>query len=101
VATGVYPFEGGQPRKVFDVPRTFDIAVSPVWSPGGGEVQFVDTRMGVSNIWSHRLHGGPPRQITHFKADRIFSFAWSKDGKRLALARGSITSDAVLITNFK
>jgi hypothetical protein len=38
-------------------------------------------------------------QVTHFKTDRIFAFAWSRDGTMLALARGAVISDAVLITN--
>src|SRR5262245_48161619 len=37
----IYPFEGGQPLKVFDVPRGFDTVASPRWSSDGREVQFV------------------------------------------------------------
>ena len=40
-----------------------------------------------SNIWSQPLDGGPPRQITHFSDRQVASFAWSRDGKRLAVAR--------------
>jgi hypothetical protein len=39
--------------------------------------------------------------VTDFKSDRIFSFDWSRDGKQLAVARGALTSDMVLISNFK
>lgn len=42
--------------------------------------------------------GHPPRQLTRFTdARRIYAFAWSRDGKRLAIARTSTTDDIVLI----
>ena len=53
------------------------------------------------NLWSQPLDGGPPKQVTDFKSDEIFSFAWSRDGKQLALARGVETGDVVLITDSK
>jgi Tol biopolymer transport system component len=61
-------------------------------------VLYIDTRDGVSNIWSQPLDGGSPKRITDFKTDRIFSFDWSKDGKQLALSRGTQTSDVVFLT---
>jgi hypothetical protein len=41
--------------------------------------------------------GGPPKQLTNFKDQRIFNFSSSRDGKQLALSRGTINSDVVLI----
>lgn len=41
------------------------------------------------------------KQITNFKADGILTFAFSRDGRKLALARGSTASDAVLISEEK
>jgi len=52
-----------------------------------------------SNIWRQPLDGSAPRQLTHFTSDRIFSFAWSRDGKRLAVSRGTVSGDVVLIRN--
>ena len=40
-------------------------------------------------------------QLTNFKTGRIFNFDWSRDGKWLALARGSVTSDVVLISDLR
>jgi hypothetical protein len=37
-------------------------------------------------------------QVTHFNASKIFSFAWSPDGKWLSLGSGMNRSDVVLIT---
>lgn len=61
---------------------------------------YVDRR-DPSNISSQPLDGGPPRQLTDFKPDRVFSFAWSRDGKQLALARGTLTNDVILISDFR
>ena len=71
------------------------------WSPDQKSIQFVQTRKGASNIWEQPLAGGPPRQVTNFTSDRIFSFAWSHDGKSLYLSRGTNTSDVVLLSNFQ
>jgi len=38
--------------------------------------------------------------LADFKPDRIFSFAWSGDGKQLAVAHGTLTHDVILISNF-
>jgi hypothetical protein len=56
---------------------------------------------GISKHWSQPLEGGSARQITNFKSDRILTFAYSPDGRQLAFARGSHTSDAVLISEAK
>jgi Tol biopolymer transport system component/DNA-binding winged helix-turn-helix (wHTH) protein len=105
IKIGVFPVEGGEPIKVFPVRRS---ARPPRpapnylrWTADGSAVLYLDTIDGVSNIWSQPLNGGPPTQVTDFKSDRIFSFDWSKDGKRLALARGRESSDIVVITDFK
>jgi hypothetical protein len=39
--------------------------------------------------------------LTNFTSDRIFWFDISRDGKQIALSRGTQTSDVVLISNFK
>jgi hypothetical protein len=46
-------------------------------------------------------NGGDSKQITDFKTNRMFFFDWSRDGKQLAMARGSVTKDVVLIRNFR
>jgi len=47
------------------------------------------------------IDGGPPRMLTDFKSDGIFWFDFSRDGKQLAVARGTQTSDVVLFSDFK
>jgi hypothetical protein len=55
----------------------------------------------VANIWRQPIAGGPPRKVTDFTQDQIFRFAYSHDGKQLALARGTQSSDVVMISNLK
>ena len=62
------------------------------WSRDGRALTYVDTRKGVSNIWSQSLEGGALRPLTDFRAGLIFDFAW-----RVALACGTQTSDVVLM----
>ncbi len=96
------PFEGGEPSKTFDVslpPGSFPNGVR--WTHDGRALTYVVNRGGVSNIWIQLLDGSPPRQLTDFKADRIFSFDWSPDGKWLALSRGPEQRDVVLMSDFK
>lgn len=89
----VLPVEGGSPQ-FFD-----GIVGSLRWAADSQALSYVETRGGVSNLWMRPLKGGPPSQITHFTQDRIFSFAWSRDGKKLAYTQGQPTYDLVLISN--
>jgi TolB protein len=99
---GIIPFEGGQPLKILEVTSgAFFTLFTHRWTPDGQAVAYARTLGGVSNIWSQPLDGSPPKQLTNFKSDRIFNFAWSRDGKQLALARGVANSDVVLISNFR
>jgi Tol biopolymer transport system component len=102
----VIPFEGGDPIKTFDLQPTAFPPPGPQpnylrWTSDSRAVLYIDTRGGVSNIWSQPVEGGKPVQVTDFKTDRIFSFDYSRDGKQLALARGTQISDVVLISNFR
>ena len=95
----VLPFEGGEITKIMDVPQSTWGNLR--WTPDGDGLSYVVTAGGVSNIWSHALAGGQPKQLTDFKADQIFSFNWSGDGKQIVASRGVQTNDAVLISNFR
>jgi hypothetical protein len=52
---------------------------------------------GVDNLWLQPLDGKAHRQLTHFNKDRIFRFVYSPDGAQLAIERGTLESDAVLL----
>jgi Tol biopolymer transport system component len=94
----VIPSDGGADLYNFDWPAS---ANAPRWAPAGDAVEYALTRSGVSNIWQQKLGGGPPKQITNFESGLIFDFDWSRDGRQLALTRGSKSSDVILIRNFR
>jgi hypothetical protein len=48
------------------------------------------------------LDGSARRQLTHFADDRtITDFAWSRDGRRLAISRNTVTNDIVLFKGLR
>ncbi len=94
----VSPSEGGSRLHEFLLPSG---AGPPHWSPDGKGLQYLLTRKGATNVWEQPLTGGEPRQVTDFPSGRIFGFSWSHDGKELLVAKGSETSDVVLISNFR
>ena len=70
------------------------------WTPDGRGIAYYD--LATRNIWIQPLDGSAPRQLTHFTDDReIADFAWSHDGKRLAISRVSVTNDIVLFRGLK
>ena len=88
------PLSGGGTGRTVD----FVVPANGRWAPDGRALTYVESRLGVANIWSQPIDGGPPKQLTNFTSPhRIFRHDWSSDGKRLALARGTLTSDVVLI----
>ena len=58
---------------------------------------YVDTKGTVSNLWLQPINGGAPKPLTDFKENQITAFAWSPDGKQLALSRGVRTKDVVVL----
>jgi Tol biopolymer transport system component len=69
----------------------------PQWSPDGNGITYPDVRNGLSNIF-HRTADGKERQVTRFTSENINLFAWSLDGKRLAVARGTPSADVVVLS---
>ena len=94
----VIPMEGGLQLRSYELPS--DVS-SLCWSPDGRWLQYLLTRNGATNIWEQSLAGGEPRQLTKFTSGQIFDFNWTADGKQLLLASGNISSDVVLLSNFR
>lgn len=91
----IIPFTGGAPLKTLVF--TFDPTPWLRWSPDGRALIYNDTNQGASNLWRLPLDGSSPQQITDFKSDQIWCFDVTRDGKQLAVARGNVTTDVVLI----
>jgi serine/threonine protein kinase/Tol biopolymer transport system component len=81
--------------------RTFPLA-GVRWAPDSQGIAYLDPRA-PADIWIQPLDGGAARQLTHFPADgqQIWGFAWSADGKRLAVGRASIKNNIVLFRGLK
>lgn len=92
--------EDGKRLYSFEQPPAADPG-PPEWAPHGSGLDYISTQRGISNIWRLPLRGGRPRQITDFSSGQIFGFAWAPDGKLLSVARGSSSSDVILISNFR
>jgi Tol biopolymer transport system component len=100
LSLAIVPIAGGAPAQVFALPATAVPESQLAWTPDGRAVSFINQVSDAGDIWNQPVAGGSPEPVTHFAADRIFAFAWLKDG-RLALSRGSEPVDAVLIQGFR
>jgi Tol biopolymer transport system component len=96
VVIKVIPASGGAPIKVFDV---------PVMAPGrlqfsndGKALYYPINEKGVSNLVSQPMDGGPPTPVTDFKELTFYGYAYNWPANKLAVTRGKLNSDVVIIT---
>jgi len=71
------------------------------WTPDSSALIYINTQGGVSNLWRMPVDGTRPTQITDFKSEVIRYFSYSRDQRQLAFVRGTVTRDAVLISDEK
>jgi len=92
--------ESNQTVKMLDFQRP---PLGPVrFSPDGKAVVYSTRDHDVDNLWLQPLDGSPGKQITNFTSEHIGdSFGWSPDGGKLAIIRGHVDSDVVLIRDSK
>jgi TolB protein len=91
----ILPAQGGPPVKLLPIPVVQFQRVQ--WFNNGHSLTYINTTKGTSNIWSYDLGTGTSKQLTNFKCDQIFSYAWSPDYKQLAYERGTTVSDVTII----
>ena len=89
------------PAGTFDLTRNLIVG----WMPDGRGIVYGVDNNGASNLYVQVIDKslkamGAPRQLTHFSSEEIWMFAWAPDGKRLVVARGRNSGDAVLLTHF-
>jgi Tol biopolymer transport system component/phage shock protein PspC (stress-responsive transcriptional regulator) len=94
----VLPSSGGPALFSTDIPSTLDSMGVVGWTADGRGFAAVDDRSGFPNLWSFPFDHSPAKQLTHLGQSQIHNFAWSPDGKRIALSRGSFEQNVVLIT---
>ena len=92
----VVPIAGGAPVKTLEVSLGFrDVGLG--WTADSSAIIYADTRENADNIWSMPLGGGASKQLTNFNSGLIFAFQISRDGKKIALSRGTQTDDVILL----
>ncbi len=88
--------DGGEP-KVLDYPD-FPIFEIGQWTKDG----LLCVSASTTQIILIPVDGRQPRQLTDYQTgERIYSFAFSPDGKRLILSRGNTFCEVVQLTDFK
>jgi Tol biopolymer transport system component len=87
----IVPSDGGEPARRISMPAT-----RLRWTADGLGLTYADATG--TNLWVQPIDGGAPLQLTTFANDKtIVNFAWSPDGRQLAVARAVTTSDIVLL----
>jgi serine/threonine protein kinase/dipeptidyl aminopeptidase/acylaminoacyl peptidase len=84
----------GQPTRYLEADQR--ITSAPVFAPDNRSIFYVVREKGVDNLWRQSLGGTDRKQVTHFTRDAIFRYAFSPDGKSIAIERGEVESDALL-----
>jgi serine/threonine protein kinase/WD40 repeat protein len=68
------------------------------FTPDGKSLAYAVRENGIDNVWVQPIDGGPGHYITKFPSEQSRGgFAWSPDGKTLAILRGRLDSDVVLL----
>jgi Tol biopolymer transport system component len=73
----------------------------PRWMPDGKAFSYYDGKSRTV-LWEQPIDGSSPRQLTEPTNDgNLASYAWSRDGKRLAISRATPSSDIVLFKGLR
>ncbi len=70
------------------------------WTADGASLTYLASRGNTSNVWVQSLNGSAPSPLTSFPQGYVYEYAFSRDGKKLYVARGYQIRDAVIIKNF-
>jgi eukaryotic-like serine/threonine-protein kinase len=97
VFVGVAAVDGSREMKRFDI---LSIPIMIRWSPRGDSLTYLESRRGPQSLWTQPLSGGAAQKLLDLHGERIFRFAWSRDG-RLAAAHGPAPTDVVLISRIE
>lgn len=88
--------ESGQIRPLTGAAKQKDW--SPQWSPDGARVAFLSQRSGYTEVWLTTTGGGEPVRLTQFNQD-VGEFAWSPDGRRLAVTINHEAADTLALVD--
>jgi len=99
IKMAIIPFEGGVPPRILDV--SLAAASDLHWSLDGRAIVYRTASDEAMNLWRLPIEGGAPKPITTFSSEQIWQFDLSRDGKLFLIARGTTSSDVVLISEVK
>jgi Tol biopolymer transport system component len=92
----ILPIEGGEPLKLFSVPRLANLRLGIRWTADGKAVTYRDWTHG---IWKQNIDGGEPERLAGLPEEKLFGYGWSRDGKLFAFTRGVEARDVILVSN--
>jgi DNA-binding winged helix-turn-helix (wHTH) protein/Tol biopolymer transport system component len=97
--------EGGPALKEIVMPPDL-VQFSPPfgWTPDGKGLTFLSVIKNARHLMMQPLAGGLPVQLTHFETEPslILYYAWSQDGKELAVTRGKYNiNDIIMFTGYR
>ena len=87
--------------KGYSFPSQPTITFPVEFTPDGKNVAYRVIDKGTDNIWIQPVDGSKGHPVTEFATDHIRYFSWSPDGKTLAVVRGHLISDVVLLREGK
>jgi len=92
----VIPSKGGAPIKTVD-PNPLISGLIQV-SEDGKAINYPIKEKGASNLMRQPLDGGPATRVTDFQQLDIYGYAFDWPNKKLALTRGRVNSDVVVLS---
>ena len=91
----IIPAEGGAAIKTIPAPKNYGNVLH--WDPSGDALCYRTSTL--NGIGRQSLDGTPATTVVALR-DRLFTFSYSLDGRRLAYASGPNLGDVILITGF-
>jgi eukaryotic-like serine/threonine-protein kinase len=99
--TLIMPIDGDAPARRVTAEMTQASYESIHWTADGQGLAYIDPKSR-SNILVQPIDGSAARQLTHFTDGRhLVDFAWSHDGRQLALSRAVNISDIVMLKGMR
>jgi len=74
------------------------------WTPDAHALTYIHTVGSAAHLYMQSLSGGSAVQLTHFDSEpsAIIAYAWSRDGKKIAITRSRYSdTDVVMFSGFR
>lgn len=69
------------------------------WTPDSQAFTYFANHDSQAQFWRQPLAGGPPQRLFVLPGESVYTFAWSRDGQRLAFVTHLDRHDVVLLSN--